>query len=500
MAIQLLEKMIEAVSPQWAARREAYRNAIRYYQAGEVNRFNSKWIPVNETDQENIERGERDLIRARCRWLERNSDIAQSAVAGVVRNVVSTGIRMQARTENEELNQRIEEAFSSWAKATNCDITKQQNFYELQRMVLERKFVDGEVLVKKITVSGRKIPFALQVLRCDLLDSSLVYAPNSGNVVRAGIELTDYLEPVAYWVNPKTPNGYEKLSPDRIPAEDIIHLWSKRYPDQIRGISDLAVSTKRIKDLDEYLDAETVAAKLAACFSIFITKQNFGVGMANMAKQQGLVDAEGKPLTRIRPGMIVQLAAGDDVKAANPGRSATTAGEYANLHQRLIGAGQGLSYEMISRDFKQASYSAARQGNLEDRRTFMPIQDWLIEHFCQPVYETWLDRAVLAGELYIPDYFSDPDKYRNAIEWIKPGWQSIDPEKEALADVIEMKNGCKTMAQRCAEHGLDWRDQLAQMAKEKELAEELGLVLPIHTPESVQAAESNHNTEVNEDG
>ena len=56
------------------------------------------------------------------------------------------------------------------------------------------------------------------------------------------------------------------------------------------------------------------------------------------------------------------------------------------------------------------------------------------------------------------------------------------------------------MAQRCAEHGLDWRDQLAQMAKEKELAEELGLVLPIHTPESVQAAESNHNTEVNEDG
>lgn len=55
-----------------------------------------------------------------------------------------------------------------------------------------------------------------------------------------------------------------------------------------------------------------------------------------------------------------------------------------------------------------------------------------------------------------------------------------------------MKSGTLTQGQQCAGHGYDWRDQLDQMAKEKEYAENLGLTLPIHTPESVQAAESNH--------
>ena len=36
------------------------------------------------------------------------------------------------------------------------------------------------------------------------------------------------------------------------------------------------------------------------------------------------------------------------------------------------------------------------------------------------------------------------------------------------------------------------------MAKEKEFAESLGLTLSIHTPESVQAAESNHKEEKND--
>ena len=40
--------------------------------------------------------------------------------------------------------------------------------------------------------------------------------------------------------------------------------------------------------------------------------------------------------------------------------------------------------------------------------------------------------------------------------------------------------------------GYDWRDQLEQMAIEKETAEKLGLTLAIHTPISVQAALSNH--------
>lgn len=485
--MNILDTIITAVSPSWGLRRIAARQALRYYQAGEVNRFSSSWLPVNTVDQENMDKTERALICARARYLERNSDMANSAILGIIRNVVNTGIRMQARTENEELNTKIEALWNEWCRPGHCDVTGQQSFYEMQRMILRRKIVDGEILCKLVT--DRKHGLQLQLIRADLLDTNLMTVPNSQHVIRSGIELDPYLRPIAYWIQKKDPLGYVTLEPEQVPASQILHLWTKNHPDQIRGISDLAVSIKRIKDTDDYLDAETVAARIAACFSVFIVQNT-----PQLPGRPGMLhkDKEDKPTEKIRPGMIMRLQPGEDVKAANPGRSATTAADFVNIHERLIGSGLGLSYEMMSRDFNKSSYSAARQGNLEDRRTFRPIQQWMITHFCQPVYEAFLDQAVLSGKLpEIRDYWTQPEKYR-ACEWIAPGWQSIDPEKEAKADTLSMQNGMLTLAQQCAEHGSDWRDQLAQMAREKEYAESLGLSLNIHTSEAVQAAQANH--------
>ena len=93
--IQLIEKAIAAISPQWACKRAFYAESLRAYEAGEVTRFNDGWVPVNEAT-ENADKPQRDLIKARARYLERNSDIAGAAVGGIVRNVVGTGIKPQA--------------------------------------------------------------------------------------------------------------------------------------------------------------------------------------------------------------------------------------------------------------------------------------------------------------------------------------------------------------------------------------------------------------------
>lgn len=490
--MNLLDKLIDYFNPEAGAKRKAYREMMRYYDAGEINRYNHRWVPLDMSDQENAEGGERNLIRSRCRWLERNSDLTNSILSAMVRNVVNTGIRPQARCENEKLNTKIEALWNEWTRPENCDITGQMGFYEIQRMLIQRKTVDGEVLVKLTVNEKARFPLKLQVIRPDLLDESMMTAPGTGRTIRGGIELDDYLRPVAYWIKKKSPDGWETAGSERIPASEILHLWNKKYPDQIRGISDLAAVAHRVKDLDEYLKAENMAAFMAACYSIFIVKNNYGgVGVGNMAGQKGgLTDIEGKSVEKVRPGMIVRLAQGEDIKAANPGRPSTTASDITELYTRMIGSGMGLSYEMISRDFNGSSYSAARQGNLEDRRTFQPMQQWLITHFCEPVYRKFLDTIFLSGELNLPGYANNKEKYQKA-EWIAPGWQSIDPEKEMQADFLAMKSGTLTLSQQCAEHGYDWRDQLDQMAKEKDYAEKLDLTLPIHKPESVQAAESN---------
>ncbi len=492
MRDNFLEKAIAFISPKWACERSMYREGLRAYEAGDINRFNSNWTPIN-ADTENTDKAQRDLIKARARYLEGNSDIAEAAVGAILRNVVGTGIKPQARTGNEDLNRQIEALWLEWCQPDNCDITHQQTFYELQHMLLRRKIYDGEILVKKVISKKGKFPLKLQIIKSDLLSQYLLTAPKTNNIIRSGIELDDYLRPLAYWIDKKSPDGYITYDPDRVPANQILHLWTKRYPDQIRGISDLVAVIKRLKDTQDYMDAEVIAARIAACFSVFITQDSLP---ATAGRFNNMKDKEGKQLQSIRPGMVKYLAPGEKVETANPSRSITSAKDFISIQERLSGAGMGLSYEIISRDFNQSSFSAARQGMLEDRKTFEPIQEFMNIHLCTPIYREWLDTCVMAGLLQIPDYWQHKAEYQK-VDWMAPGWSWIDPEKEVKADLLAIQNGGKTMAQWCAERGYDWREQLEQLALEKATAEEMGLTLSIHTPESVQAAQSNHEGKEN---
>lgn len=486
--IKLLEKAIAAISPQWACQRAFYAESLRAYEAGEVNRFNDGWLPVN-TDTENTDKTQRDLIKARARYLEDNSDIAGAAIGGIIRNVVGTGIKPQARTGNDELNKQIEALWQEWTRAENCDITGQQTFEELQALLLRRKIVDGEILIKKTVSKQGKFPLKLQVIKSDLLSQYMLTAPKTGNVIRSGVELDAHLKPLAYWIDKKSPDGFIQYDPDRIAAGEIIHLWTRKQPDQIRGVSDLAPIIKRLKDTQDYLDAETVAARIAACFSVLITTETGTAGA--VGRIGNTKDPEGKKLQSLRPGMIKYLAPGEKVETVSPSRGMANTKDYISIQERLAGAGLGLSYELMSRDFNKASFSSARQGMLEDRKTFEPMQDYLAAHLCAPVYREWLDLCVMAGLINIPDYAQNREKYQRC-DWVTPGWAWIDPSKEVAADINALQNAGKTLSQWCAERGYDWREQLEQMALEKETAESMGLKLAIHTPITVQAAQSNH--------
>lgn len=488
--MNILDKAISLLSPEWAYKRAAFRYALKQYDAGKIDRFTDTWVPVSG-DTENLERGERQIIMARARSLEKNSDVALGGVKLVVKNTVGTGIRPQARTGDDELNEQIEKAWNYWIRPENCDITGQQTFYEMQRMALRRKIIDGEAFIKKVTPRNKKIPFELQFISPDLLDTSLSYAPKSNYVIRSGIELDDYLKPLAYWILKKSPDGYLTFDSERYPAEGVLHLWTKEYPDQIRGISDLVTSMRRIKDTDDYIFAEEIAARIAASFAVFITNS---IPPTRMGRQ---LDSNKKPLRNISPGMVYELENGQSVQTANPSRNPSQIEGFVNVEQRITASGQGVSYEAFTGDYSKATFAAARQGHMQDRKTFQGVQQWVIDHLCRPVWSAFMDAAVMGGMLTIKDYWQNRDAYQ-ACEWIAPGWDWIDPQKEASADILKLQNGGMTLSDWCASRGKDWRTQLKQMASEKDYAESLGLVLAIHKPETVQAAEANHQDDSKE--
>jgi len=479
--MNLIDKVIGYISPAHGFARAAWRSELqRQYDAGYRGGFNSDWKPLSGT-AEQMNSTERDILRIRARDIERNADANESIILAFIRHVVGTGIKLQAKiknskgTEDEKLNAQVEELWEAWCKARNCDITGQQTFKEMCQMFVRRYIVDGGIILQKVYTGYGIVPFQIQAREVDDLDSTLYFTysqTGNGNRVYYGIEMDPNNRPVAYYFKKYTPDGFYTGDTERIEAKNIIFLWDKDRPSQVREISKLARALPRIRDLNQFVEAVSIKERILACFSIFVKKMNpGGVGRSN-----SLTDNKEAAFneTKVSPGMISRLDPGDDIVVANPSGQASDATGFISTMQRLTGAGLGLSYEASSRDMSQVNYSSARQGLIEDFGTYGDLQDKLIDHICSEVYTEFFISAVLVGKLQIKDFWQNKEKYLKHI-WIPPGMPWIDPYKEAMGNKIALETSQTTLERIHAKQGLDYKEVLLQRKREIEMINEYGL-------------------------
>lgn len=470
-----IDRAIGFISPKAGYQREVWRqglDGIRNYDAGDYGRLNANWRAVNES-AEMTDRGSRDTVRARARDLERNSDIANSVIGAYKRNIVGGGLNLQARTEDEELNQKIEEIWKIWTKKKNCDVTETQSLHQMLRMAVERKKVDGGILIHKTYTSGGILPFKLQCLEVDELDTAQSTARNPNNKVIGGVEVNSYNRAEGYWIRQYTPDGMDIGQAVFIPEKDMIFFFSQKRPSQIREMSDLTPTITRVRDANEFITAVSVKERILSCLSVFIKSINpNNTGGFGRTRDAGGVkyNYDGKTLT---PGMIKNLNPGDEVEVVNPAGQGADATTFIKLMQRMIGAGQGISYEATSRDMSESNYSSTRQGIIEDEMTYAEDIELLVE-VADEIYETFLISAVLNGAVSIPDFWEKKSVYMRH-EWIKAPKKWIDPLKESNANRIAMETGQKTFKQIAAEAGRDWREQIDDMEEVLNYAREKGV-------------------------
>ena len=482
--------IISAISPRWAAEREAWkayyeqqRDAIKRggYDAGNFERTNQSWRMTNES-AEMTDRGGRDNIRARARDLERNSDLAQSPIKAFRRNVVGRGFTVQAMTPQAEIDERLEELWEEWCKPRNCDITARQSFTQMLRMTVQRKKVDGGMLLIKCYTPGGILPFKLQAIEVDELATQQLTPKHSGNKVVGGIEYNAHNRAMGYWITRYTLDGMQTLEAKYYPETDVIFIFDKWRCSQVREISDMATVINRVRDTNEFITAVSLKQRIAACLGVFITKLNpknwggSGNGFNPRNFQPG-TEGEGKQRyagMQLTPGMLTELGIGEGVEVVNPGNTGTDADQFMKTMNRVTGAGMGLSYEATSRDMSQTNYSSARQGIIEDELTYDEDRDLLLTHVLTEVYETFVISAVLAGLVHIPNFWNEK------MKWLKHNWVAspkpwIDPLKEAKANQIALQTGEKTLPQLAAERGREWKDVIDEMAEAAKYAAEKGI-------------------------
>lgn len=477
--MNVLDRIIGAISPRAGAERQYYRSILEkrsYYDAASSGRLQSQWtVQNNPAEQENAL--DRDIVRARARDLEKNSDIENATLRAFRRNVAGAGIHARVTVPNQAIASELADLWKEWMKAKNCDVTGTQSLSQMLRMLTQRKVVDGGILVIKRYTDFGILPFQLQCLEVDDLDYSQTTPHTQGNRVIGGVELTAYNRPVGYWIRQRTVDGFGILPSVYIEAKNVIYYYTKTRPTQIREMSDMAPTVTRVKDIGEYMNAETVKEKIAASLAVFIKKTNPATGVLGTRNARG---TEAEPVMyqgkRIVPGMIMEMNPGDEAQFLEPNGTGTDASNFVKLQQRMVAAGHGLSYEAATRDMSNTTYSSARQGLIEDDLTYGEEREGFENAFLDEVYETFVISAWLAGKFNAPDFWENKQTYM-AHEWVLAPRRWIDPQKEANAQKTALATGQKTFQQVCSENGRDWQEVIDEMAAAKEYAEQKGIDL-----------------------
>ena len=171
------------------------------------------------------------------------------------------------------------------------------------------------------------------------------------------------------------------------------------------------------------------------------------------------------------PGTVLHLEPGEKVQFGNPNIPTAGFDTFTRSLCRQMGAALELPYDVLVKEFN-SSYSASRGALLEAWEAVKMRRAWFVDDLCQPVYRAWLAEAVALGRIKAPGFFDDP-LLREAwcgARWIGPVQGSLDPLKEAKADILLIDRGIKTHEQVTVERGGgDWEENIEQLARENEM-------------------------------
>lgn len=462
-------------------------------------------------------------LRQRGRMLYMSSPVAASALKTNRTKVVGTGLTLKSSIEYADLGltpeaakewqRNVEREFALWAsKRENCDAIGMNNFAGLQQLAILSWLMNGDVfaLMQRVKPTPTN-PYALRVhmIEADRVCTPMTYGAHfsahvtdgtnaeNGNAIYDGVEVNSIGKVVAYHICSQYPSQ-SLMSPDtirwtrvnaygkRTGLPNILHIMDTERCEQYRGVTYLAPVIESLLNISRYTQSELMAALVQSFFTAWIkTEANpaeipineVGYGEPDEpAPDANVSDNENE--YEMGPGTVTVLKPGEDIQFGSPNIPTQGFDAFFKVICKEIGAALEIPYDTLLKEFN-ASYSASRAALMEAWEGFKMRRSWLVDMFCQPVYEVWLAEAVATGRINAPGFFTDP-RLRAAwcgARWIGPVQGQLDPTKEVKANILAVENGYKTHEQVAREYGGDWAANVAQLRNEKEMLEEAGLTV-----------------------
>lgn len=392
-------------------------------------------------------------IRNRIRDLYRNNPYARRIADDAVASVIGYGATPRVKDAG------CKAALRRWMRV--CDADGQLDFYGLQTLIVRTLFVSGEAVIRlrERRPGDMEVPLQLQVLEGDYIDHTKEAVYPDGRYIIQGVEHDVLGRRTGYWMFRRSPgdalsvsDAVRDMDSHFVPASQVLHVYIKERPGQVRGVSMLAPVVTTLRHIDDYEEAEIVRKKVEACLAAVFTQPE---GADDRQITRGVTGSDGQRIETFEPGMILYGRPGDRVDLIEP----KAAGGYAEYIRSALGrvaAGSGMMRWQLSGDLSEINYSAFRAGQSSQRGLFDALR-WtvLVPMALEPMILRFIDTAYAAGAIQTRD---------QEVDWGFPPYASVDPLKDAQTAVEEMRLGRKTWPQIVAEQGYDPDEQLAEIA------------------------------------
>lgn len=484
------DRVVGYFSPQTAYKRMQYRAAMGiaekrleiiskrgYEGAGGGRRWKGFYSNSDSGEQSASIASQR--LRSRFRELVRNNGYAAQSVRQIVSEIVGYGII--GKPEDPTLA----DMWKEFCENKELDVRGQMGFYSMQALAARTTVESGAVIALRQRISraeqrrlGLPVPFQIKLIEPDHIAHEEYNVFKDGQKVTKGVEISENGRPTALYLYKYHPGDTVYLTnvkreAVRIGMEDLIYHYDVLRPGQVHGIPWGFPVMLKLRDFDDYEDAQLVRQKIAACFTGFI-HDNQEVPNETIGK-----DEEQKPMSeRFEPGSWEVLPPGKSITLTDPPGVGTDYDPYTRRTLKGIASGIGIPYEILAQDYSDINFSAGKLSRTSFNKL---IHHWrwnmFIPNFCKPVWNMFLEGLRVQG---IPT----PN---TKIIWTPPGIDFIDPDREVQSIIRQVRSGLKPLSEAIRELGYDSVEHFKQIASDIKTLDDLQLVLDSDPRRTTQA-------------
>lgn len=428
---------------------------------------NADGLSADQADDPEVRR----VLRNRSRYELANNSYLQAMVDTMADAVIGSGPRLNFLDEDPKVNEVMELLFNDWFRGIagpdklltgyNASVGQGETFF------IERNNPNPQ---SPVTLDYRLV----EADRC-----TSGFSSNTLNNID-GVLIDDEGDVTGYTFSKRHPGDrfgiVTLLDGDLIVKrpDQVIHFYKLMRPEQHRGIPEVTSSLPIGARMRDFVQSTADAARIASKFTAVIKSQ---ADPFDDVDSPGGDDGDGEfdPLDTftLENGQMLTLPKGWDMTQAKAEHPNTTFSDFKKELVTEMARSLGMPYNVAAGTSEGFNFASGKLDSMGFDKNIQIRQDQVNRRIMWPMFQKWFAEARVI-DLFLPDKVKLPG-YIPRFNWFYDGRTTIDQQKEAKANEINLKDFSDNLPNIYAKKGLDYRVEFQKIADSRDLMKELDI-------------------------